>query len=157
MTGALEVEVDIIDAIAADINSNAELPNHTTVRYGRPLVVLPSDCPILCVWLLQKAMVARTTNYFDSSIAVGVSWQVWTEREVLTLKEDEARRRKTLKDMLRIQARIRYLGVHGLSEEIGAAYEFLPVGVDYTPPSSLDTGLVEGYAMTVHVNVQESG
>lgn len=152
-----DLEVRVIDAIAEDINGHAGLPKHETVRYARPLVVLPADCPILCVWLLQKAMAPRTTNYFDSTIAVGVSWQVWTERESQTLQEDEPRRKKMLKDMLAIQARIRYLGVHGLSEEIGEAYEFLPVGVDYTPPSSLDTGLVEGYAMTVHVNVQERG
>lgn len=152
-----DLEVRIIDAVAADINTNAGLPQHTTVRYARPIIVVPNDCPILCVWLLQKAMSARTTNYFDSTVAVGVSWQVWTEGEILTLREDEGRRKRTLKEMLAIQARIRYLGVHGLSEEIGEAYEFLPVGVDYTPPSSLDTGLVEGYAMTVHVNVQERG
>lgn len=152
-----DLEVRIIDQIAADIDSNAGLPKHETVRYARPLVVLPDDCPILCVWLLQKAMAPRTTNYYDSVIAVGVSWQVWTERESQTLQEDEPRRKKMLKDMLAIQARVRYLGIHGLSENIDEAYEFLPVGVDYTPPSSLDTGLVEGYAMTVHVNVQERG
>lgn len=152
-----DLEVRLVDTIASEINGNVDLPDHSTVRYGRPLVVLPDDCPLLCVWLLQKAMVPRTTNYFDSTIAIGVSWQVWTEREIESLQEDEERRKRTLKEMLRIQARIRYMGVHGLSEEIGEAYEFLPVGVDYTPPSSLETGLVEGYAMTVHVNVQESG
>lgn len=154
MTGD-DLQIRIIDAITSDLNSSAALPQHQTVKYTRPVVVIPEDCPLLCVWLVGKRMTPRTTEDFDNIITIGVSWQVWVESTISTLKEDPRRSMEMLKVMARLEQRIRTLWREGWS--IPEAYEIWPDSVDYVPSSAIETGLVQGYAMTVRVGVQEQG
>lgn len=151
-----DLEVRLVDALVDEIKNNAELSTpKSIVKYGRPVAVFPKDCPVLCVWLIGKAISPVTTNYVDGQISIGISWQVGAPDRVEQLKVNEERRRKTLKEMLSIQARMRWLHVHGFGATISECYELIPLGVDYLPPTSLETGLVEGYAMTVRADVQE--
>lgn len=150
-----DLEIRIIDAITADLNNNAGLPKHQTVRYTRPVVVVPEDCPLLCVWLVGKRMTPRTTEDVDSIITIGVSWQVWVEETIATLQENPERSKDMLKVLASLQQRIRTIWREGW--DIPEAYEIWPDSVDYVPSSSLETGLVQGYAMTVRVGVQEQG
>jgi hypothetical protein len=117
--------------------------------------VLPEDCPILCVWLMGKSSAPRTTDNDDSIMSIGVSWQVEAVGRAETLMEDQERSRATLGAILAIQRRIRLLFQKGWAEvapeNIDEAYDGFLAEVDYTPPSALDTGLVEGYALTVRV------
>jgi hypothetical protein len=121
--------------------------------------VIPDDCPLLCVWLLAKESAPYTTDNDDSKISVGVSWQVEAVDRAETLMENPARSKATLEDVNRIQAALRDIFQRGwlaaTGGDIPEAYDGALINVDYTPPTSLETGLVEGYALTVRVMCQE--
>ena len=157
MTDALEIR--LIDVITAHCESDASLPAHQTVKYTRPVVVLPDDCPLLCVWLVAKESAPYTTDNDDSKISIGVSWQVEAVDRAETLMEDPKRSKETISAVFRLQAALRDIFQRGwlaaTGTDIPEAYDGALVNVDYTPPTSLETGLVEGYALTVRVLCQE--
>lgn len=152
-----DLEIEIVDKLSAFLADNVDLPPYTLQKYRRPRAVLPDDCPLLTIWLVHKGMLAATTNNFDSRINIGISWQIDATDRATTLEEDEDAARDLLRQVGEIQHWIRYLGVHGWpeGETISEAYEVLPLSVDYLPPMALETGLIEGYAMTVQVAVVE--
>lgn len=156
----------IVLALSQDLQNEVEWPQKfNVVELRRPPIVTPEMCPLLCVWLMQKAFAPRTTNSFQSVIAVGVTWQTASPDidDLLAHPEDSL---TLLGTMDGIEQRIRALSLASISTGIGLKLddEFLPPvtdlipsSIDYMPPTSLDTGLVEGYAMTVHALVTEKG
>lgn len=153
-----DLEIRIIDGIVEYIDASGRMPTHDTVRYTRPVAVFPEDCPLLCVWLLNKGTAPRTTNYYDNVISIGLSYQVEAVERAETLKENPERSIELLRVMGILQKLMRTLGKDGdLGATCPEAYELYPADVDYTPPTSLETGLVEGYAMTIRVMTQEAG
>lgn len=156
---AEDLEVRIIDQLTKVVERAPSMPRHKTVKYRRPVVVLPTDCPLLCVWLLAKEAAPRTTDNDDSLISIGVSWQVEAVERAEKLVDDPKKSVELLKTVLEIQGQVRHLFQSGWAEvaeqDIPEAYDGWLAGVDYTPPTSLETGLVEGYAATVRVMALE--
>lgn len=169
---ASPVETRVIDGIIADLNNNAGLPEHSTVYYRRPAAVLPENCPLLCVWMIRKVFGNPTNLSTYDAMEIGITWQVDATERALTLfgpgegdeegAEDRLwEARELFQDMKRIENRIRMLaGFAGydVSPVIPGVPEMdtiLPGGVNYIPAESIETGLVEGYAMTVEVTVHE--
>lgn len=154
-----DLEIRIIDTITDYLNEHAGLNRHQTVKYRRPVAVLPESCPVLCVWLIQKASQPLTTDNDDSLITIGVSWQVARVERAETLQNDARKDRELLKQTLALERLLRdifqrgWVGATGV--DIPEAYDGFFAGADYTPPSSMETGVVEGYALTVRVMCQE--
>lgn len=144
---------DIIDAIATDLNANADLPSHGTVKYRRPRAILPEDCPLLIVWLQTKNPTPVTTEYFDGEIGVGISWHIESVQEAVTLQNDEATATTLIDALEGIEGRIRHLARNGLG--VGAAWDVRPGESLYLPPE-MAQGLTEGYAHEATVTVQEN-
>ena len=152
----------IIRGMASDIDDNARLPDHTTVLFKRPAAVFPDDCPLMCVWLLQKAYTPTGTKLLENAIGIGISWQVEGIDRAETLKDDPNKHEDMLDAVAKIEWRVRAMGAllgdYEQTEFVPGVPEVdmvLPVSVDYIPPLSIETGLVEGYAMAVEVDVRE--
>lgn len=142
----------IVDAITTDLNANAGLPTHDTVKYRRPRAIMPDDCPLLIVWLQQKIPTPVETENFDGTISVGVSWHVEAVDEALTLQNDDATATALIDALERIEGRIRYLAKNGLGVE--AAWNVAPGESLYLPPE-MAQGMTEGYATETLVTVTE--
>lgn len=160
------LEVRVIDAITDYLEGISEIPEHKTVRYKRPIMVIPGeDTPLLSVWLMAKGATPRGTNSYDSALMVGISWQDECVERAVDLMQDPEKYKAELRIMATIQQAIRNLSVGALGASPGhidavgvpEAHTIYPMTVDFLPPISLETGLVEGYAMTVEVDVIESG
>lgn len=153
------LEVRLIDAITQYLENSGELPKHQTVRYTRPVAVLPDDGDVLCVWLLGKESRPLTTDNDDSTISIGVSYQVPAVARAETLMVDPRRTKALLTTVHILQRRLQILFQEGWLQATGTdipeAYDGFVANIDYTPPTRLETGLVEGYALTVRVLCQE--
>jgi len=158
------VEIRVIDALARELDL-AELPPHTTLRYRQPLAVMPSDCPLLTLWLIQKRYAAQTVAYYDSGLAIGISWQEEAIEQAETLVEDEDASRSLLRAMSIIEDVIFTVSINGLSverveqedgREKDAVYAVKPLSIDLSAPAGVENGLVEGYAMTVEVDLTQT-
>lgn len=148
----MTVEIDVIDALVADIEANADLPEHNTVKYRRPLAIVPEDCPLLVVWLVIGRPTRSTNVTFDSVLTVGVSWHVETVEQAQTLIEDPAKSAELLVALGKIRARVRELSRTTLGVE--HAWEVLPSDTTYLPPE-MQQGFTEGYGHEVLVQVTE--
>lgn len=141
----------IIDNIAADLDQR--LPAHVTVRYRRPVVILPTDCPLLCVWLDNKVVAPQTTENFDSVFVIGVSWHREAVEKVETLVRDPELQVRLLNELQLIEDRIKVWARDGIG--VHEAWQVLPDGVQYAggiPQSAM----VEAYALGVSVRVTEA-
>lgn len=158
-----DLHVRIIDALADDMEAAADLPDHQTVRYERPYIVLPEDCPLLCVWLEMKRLTPRGTNRWESAVGIGISWQWAAAEEIETLVNNPERTKENLMVLGRMERRIRVLasmqGDPGvpmpIKWDVPEAFQVMPESLDFVPPSSIETGAVKGYAMGVRVSVEE--
>jgi len=150
-----DLEIRVVDALADYLENDAELPRHDVVKYRRPLAVLPDDCPLLCIWLIDKAFRPLTTNFFNGSMNLGISWQQASVMEAQTLRDNPKLAKELLEAIGRIQQSVRNVAVKGW--DVLEAYQVYPMRVDYFQSMPVDTGLVEGYLMTVRVDVQEDG
>ena len=160
----MSLHKDIIDAIADDLDNHAKLPNHGTLRYKRPRAIQPDDCPLLVVWLVQKLTQGEgnTTHWWTSLVRVAASWHEEVIEEAETLQHDEAEAIRMLDAVEKIETRVRWLSRKGLLVPEGAgdhhptveAWQVTPGGVRYEPPE-METGLVEGYAVDILVDVTE--
>lgn len=148
----MPIAQDVVDAIAADLDANAALATHTTVKYRRPRAILPADCPLLVVWLSGKGNAPQTTQRYDGEIVVGVSWHEQTVQEAQTLARDNTVALALLTALDKIEARVRHYGLNGIG--VLAAWQVLPGDVLYLPPE-MEQGLTEGYALEVNVRVTE--
>jgi len=107
---------------------------------------------------MNKDSAPRTTDNDDAVISIGVSYQVEAVARATTLVDDPDKSRQLIRNCLAIQAALRDLFQRGwaaVTTDIPEAYDGFFANADYTPPTSLETGLVEGYAMTARVLVQE--
>lgn len=155
-----DLEIRVIDELAAALDNTADLPKHKTCKYRRPLIVIPEDCPLLTVALINKPMTPVTTNLFDAGLLIGVTWQIEAVKEAQTLIDNPKKSKELLEAMGKIQQCMRDLAVGHWSLQGGVvdeAYQLWPLQVDYMPPGNVETGLVEGYLMSVRVSVQEMG
>jgi hypothetical protein len=161
------LEIRIIDALERQINASPHLAPHQTVLYKRPRAVLPGDCPLLAIFLIQKAFTAETVTYYDTALAVGVTWQEEGNEEVTTLVDEPDMAKSQLRAISAIEEVILRLSIEGLEvervevddgtgREADAAYAVYPVGVDLSDPIQVEEGLVEGYAMTVEVDATQT-
>lgn len=163
MTGEYsDLEIRIIDGLALDIEENADLPEHGIVLYKRPISVFPDDCPLLTIWLLQEQYAPLGTYKLNMAIGVGISWQEQAVDKAEELINDPEGAKSQLVNIGKIRHRVRALA--GLvNDPAQKAYLpgvpeldiLFPHGIDFQPPASLETGLVEGYAMTVEAQVEE--
>lgn len=141
---------NLIDALAGDLESNAGLREHRTVKYRRPRIILPEECPLLVVWLEAKVPTPKTTVWFDSAITIGVSWHEETVDEVTTLIDNEDISISLMESLERIEERVRVLARDGMSD----SWQVLPGESRYLSPE-LQQGLTEGYALAVEARVTE--
>lgn len=148
---------DIIDALV-DVYEGLPLAAHNVVKYRRPVVTMPEDCPLLTVFVLSEDIQPRTTVGMDTMIAVGVTWQEAAVDSAQTLKENPERSVSLLNAMQQLKRATWDLNKQVEEWVIPGAYEVQPMSVAYSEPrtyQSLDTGLVEGYSLTVRVTVEE--
>jgi hypothetical protein len=161
------LEIRIIDALEREVNKSPHLPDHGTVLYKRARAVLPSDCPLLQIFLVQKLTTAETVVYFDNAIGVGIVWQEEGVQEVTTLIDDPEAAKSQLRAISAIEEVIFRLGIDGLAvepvevddgsgREADQTYAIFPVSIDLSEPVQVEEGLVEGYAMTVEVDVTQT-
>lgn len=158
-----DVVIRIVEGLAQDIDEFAGLDPHQTIRFKRPAVVLPSDCPLLCVWLLEEEYQNSGSFRLEEGIALGISWQEAVTEKARTLIDDPESAKSQLVAIAKIKARVRKMGalVGNPSDDVYLPgvpeVDFvIPVRTDYVPATeTVDTGLVEGYAMTVRVFVRE--
>jgi hypothetical protein len=147
------IALDIVNAIA-DICNDAELPPHNTVRHRRPVIVLPQDCPLLVVWFQASQYAPRTTERYDRTVTVGVSWQQSAIEQVRTLQFDENLAKGLADNIGMIEQRlIAYAVRSDPLPDVPQVYEMFPAGTTYSPGPELETGLVEGYIVTVQLNM----
>lgn len=147
--------IRVLDTLAEDLMANAELEPRNIVVGRRPLLVLPEECPVLWIGMVQKVLTPRTTNDFDSAIAVQIVWWEEAVEQLKTLVEDQELARDMLRTMGRIERRLRVLANQGWG--IQEAYDLFPTSLDYQPPPEIASGAVEGYSLTVQVNVTQKG
>lgn len=147
--------IRVLETLAEDILANADISPRSTVVGRRPLLVLPEDCPVLWVGMVQKVLTPRTTNDFDSAIAVQIVWWEEAVEQLKTLVEDQALARDMLRTVGRIERRLRVLANQGW--DVPEAYDLFPTSLDYQPPPEIASGAVEGYSLTVQVNVTQKG
>jgi hypothetical protein len=133
----------MIDSVVEDLNDNGDLPEHGTVKYRRPRVILPEDCPLMVVWLILDEPTPQTTKRFDTGWRIGVSWHEQAVDEAKTLTVDEALSLALIDAVEKIKARFRAIATGGLAD-VPEAYEFLPGSTRYLA-EELAQGLTEGY------------
>jgi hypothetical protein len=156
----VSLDEQIIDALIDDVEANAELPGHLTVRYRRPPAITPEMCPVLVGWLLRKIPVPRTTAYpgggHHSAVwVVGLSWHEAVVEEAVTLVEDVDAARSLSRARAAIEERIQVGSPGGVPGVLGA-WEVLPGDSDYVwPDPELQTGLTEGYVVQAVIKVTE--
>jgi len=151
----MTVTRELIDAIAADLDAESGLPRHQTIRYRRPIAILPEDCPLLVVWLMEKDSAPQTTVRFDSVLRLGVSWHEETVEQAKTLVVDEEAASSLMDAIEAIEARARSWATSGLTNGPDGAWELLPRRVEYIPPGEGSTGLTEGYGLMVEARITE--
>jgi hypothetical protein len=159
------LEIRIIDALERELNLSPSLPEHSTIKYKRARAVLPADCPLLQLFLVQKVFTAETNMYFDDALAIGITWQQEGVQEASTLIDDP----ELAKDMLRatsaLEEVIFRLAMNGLEvervededgREMDNVYAVYPVSIDLSEPAQVEEGLVEGYALTIEVDATQT-
>jgi hypothetical protein len=142
---------DIIEGIADDLDANAGLPPHVTIRGRRPLAIQPDDCPVLVVWLDSKVAVPRTTVRFDADYTIGISWHEATVDEVESLVRDEDIGWTLSENREKIEDRLRYLATNS---PVASAWEMKPGESTYIGPLP-NQGMVHGFAVEAIVSVTE--
>jgi len=161
------LEVRIVEALAQAVEASPELPPHQTVLFKRPRAVLPDNCPLLCLFLVQKVYTAETVVYYDDAIAIGITWQEESVTAAETLIDDPESAKSQLRAMSAIEEVIMGLSIDGLAvtqgemedgsgRESDAVYAVYPVGIDLSEAPQTEEGLVEGYAMTVEVDATQT-
>ena len=145
---------DLVNGIVEELDGLSGLPHHSTIKYRRPYAVLPGDCPLLCVWLVTKSLRLITTEMFESTFTIGVSWQVESVESSQTLIVDEEKQEELLESVELIEEKLREMGLRGSPVPGLTAYELFPVSTDYIP-AEVETGLVEGYLVSVVVNTTD--
>ena len=144
---------DIIDRITDAVEA-IDLPEHTTIKYRRPKSILPEECPMLVVWLRAKTPTPVTTQWFDGTYTIGISWHQDSVDESETQEMDDDLSLDLMDRIGEIEAAIRGLSVTGWDLE--DAWELLPGETVYGEPFR-DSGVTEGYSLDVLVRVTESG
>jgi hypothetical protein len=145
------LDKEIILGIADDLDGNAGLPPHVTIRGRRPLAIQPDDCPVLVVWLDSKRAVPRTSIRYDADYIIGVSWHEATTEEVETLNRDEEIGWSLSENRGKIEARLRYLSGNS---PVASAWEMKPGESTYIGPLP-NQGMVHGFAVEAIVSVTE--
>lgn len=145
---------DLIEAIHADLEANADLPDHETQLYLRPRAIIPEDCPLLVVWVIDDVpnLSLGTTVTFDYTVSVGVSWHVQVTEDAETMVRNDEVVLDALAVLERIRNRIRVMSTDGIG--VDACHEVLP-GISTPNAPALATGLVEGYATSVLCSIVE--
>jgi hypothetical protein len=145
------LDKDIILGIADDLDANADLPPHVTIRGRRPLAIQPTDCPVLVVWLDHKVAVPRTSIRYDADYTIGVSWHEATVEEVESLVRDEDIGWSLAENRGKIEARLRALS---RSSPVASAWEMKPGESTYIGPLP-QQGMVHGFTVEAIVSVTE--
>jgi hypothetical protein len=129
----------------------------TVKRYGRPRAVLPTDCPVLCVWMANKLRTpVETDPVHDARLVIGASWQIETIEEARTLVDDEANEIELLARMQDIERHVMKLAEDGW--DVAGAWQITAGDSSYfRTPEGLEQGVTEGYALEVLVDVTERG
>lgn len=146
---------ELVDAIHADLEANAGLPDHgDAVLYRRPRSIRPQDCPLLCVYVaaIVPKLQGGTTVTFDSEVTVGVSWHQGAVDEAQTMVLNDQTSIDCLAALEKIQDRIRALSTDGI--DVLACHEVLP-GISTPNDVALATGLVVGYSTSVLCEIVE--
>lgn len=153
-------EVLAIDAMVADLEANAGLPDHLVVKYRRPRVILPEDCPLLFVGLDESGSIESPsgTVRFRSQVPIALEWHEAAVEEIQTLVDDEGLSLRLIDSAKRIQARVRKWAIEttslgGVSLAVAHVEE---VGAAAVIPFVLEDGYVEGIRILVPVYVTES-
>jgi hypothetical protein len=146
----------IIDAMVDDFEL-AELPRHNTTRYKVPAAILPEDCPLLVVRLISKASGPMTVKERMGQITVEVSWHEEAVERAETLMDDPDAARSQLDAIEVLEQRV-WLMERATQEtqfDVPEANRVMTAAVNYQRGQPVETGLVEGYAMTVQIDVTE--
>lgn len=71
--------IDLVDAIATDLETNTELPRHTTWRYVEPPVVRPDLGPLLAIYpTITSYDLIATTNAYTRDDTIAIVWHAPT-------------------------------------------------------------------------------
>jgi hypothetical protein len=158
------LEIRVMEALLAEFDE-LELPAHFTAAFVRPRLVLPEDCPLLCVYPMQKAYIAENVVEFTSAAAYGVSWQEEQVDRLETLIDDPERAKGMIRAVATIEGCILRLSQTGLTvKEVetpdgrreDAVYAVLPIGWDLSEPAGVEEGAVSGYAFTLEVDAVQT-
>lgn len=145
----------LVQQIAADLEANAGLTTpHGLVRWRRPRAILPKECPLLVVWLDEKALTPIESSSFDGTAIVGISWHEATVEQARLLIDDEAKATSLLDNLERIEWRVRSMAPGGIVT-IGASWQVRPLFVRYERVPE-QQALTEGYALAVECKIVES-
>lgn len=148
-----DVYVRVVDALVEDLVTNAQIEPRTVVRYKRPLIVMPDECPLLSVSVGQKVPTGFPNMQQDSDISVAIIYWSPAVDQVKSLIDNPDWAADDLRTIGRIEARIRHLAFIGW--DVYEAWSVLPGMSELIPPPEIAAGAVEGYAMTVVVSVTE--
>lgn len=150
----MSVMSDLVDAVADDLDANAGLPDHDTIRYRRPRAIMPDDCPLLVVWFASKdvSLEAGTTDRFDKAYSIGVSYHVETVAEAQSLVNDPEMSKELMTVLEAIEARSHYLSTNGVG--VSPVYQVLPGSSVYMAPEMKDA-LVEGVVHEIVARASE--
>jgi hypothetical protein len=154
-------EIRLMDAMATDLAENAGLPDCNVVKYRRPRVILPEDCPLLLVVVddAGKLEAPEGTIRVRSRVPFSLEWYEQAVDEVQTLVDDPELSLALWLNAKRIELRVRKWAVEMTElggvplgvpecEEIDAA-ALLPFRLD------LEDGAVEGIAVIAEARIVE--
>lgn len=145
----------IVDAVIA--NLEADLPEHTTFPYFRPPVIMPEDCPALCVWVDLERSAPRTTHWLSYDYYIGIGWYEEVVGQAETLVQDIEKALALLDALKIIKDHVQSMCIQGL-DTVHGLYEVAPSDVRYIEvPRGLNlaTGLTQGYSVGVRVSTLE--
>jgi hypothetical protein len=143
----------LIEALADDLDNEAGLPEHQTIRKRRPRAIVPEDCPLLVVWLERTTRRGWTNMKQESNVSIGVSWHEESVDEAASLVDDETLSDKLIDAIELIEARVREIAREEITLAEGA-WEITPGEGRYLP-SDMQQGLTEGHAIVVEARVTE--
>lgn len=156
----MPVEVALIDAMVADLEANGGLGEDVLiVKYRRPRIILPEDCPVLVVALDESGSVEapKGTVRFTSLVPIALEWHEAAVEEVRTLVDDPDLSVSLITNAGLVRARARKWAIEtgalgGVSLGVAGVDELGPAAMI---PFVLEDGFVEGIRLIVQVTITE--
>jgi len=155
-------EVRLMDAMAEDLRTNANLPTKLlVVKYRAPRIIEPQDCPLLVIRVDDSGKIAAPdgTVRTRSFVPIALEYHEEVVQEVKTLVDDEAKSLSLWLNAKKIEQRVWKWTIEdptigGVDLGVDEAFEIDAVGLI---PFTMEDGFIEGISVLVSIRITEDG